>query len=402
MAMSKRSVFTTITPLPPTIGRKTVVDFFHNHEAMIDLNPLVIERHPIKAPETASADEATCVWYSLTDKVHYLPGGMASGNVSYTACFNDLPNGLQTHCRAPAGVDIRSIWTLRGSLPGEPKEPMELGITVPKEGLYIREDVDLRCNFILSTFVRKTLKKAHSVLVERMSARAERKEMDKAIAAQFPSQNITTDAAGMPTSPTASHHPSEGMPPHGAADPRNSFATPTTHQHPGYPTHNPHAPYTGYPDPNVHYQPSLDPRLSYYSNASSQADPRMSYQSTQSWSSGGSHSQPPGQLGAPPPGYAQYPGYAGLNPQYAGPPVPTQYDNKTWDPHHGWYQPTMQPVEIASSEWIAPAASSKPDEKKKEEGGQKAEEKKGEEKKKDSLAPHEYPQPVRAHTFEMA
>lgn len=116
--MSKRNVFTTITPLPPTIHRKTVIDFFHDHKGMIELNPLVIEKYKIKAPENASADEAACVWYSLTDKVHYLPGGIASGNVSYTACFNDLPTGVQTHCRAPAGVDIRSIWSLRGSLPG--------------------------------------------------------------------------------------------------------------------------------------------------------------------------------------------------------------------------------------------------------------------------------------------
>ncbi|KAJ6259939.1 hypothetical protein Dda_5583 [Drechslerella dactyloides] len=400
MAMTKRNVFTTVTPLPATIGRKTVIDFFHNHEAMIDLNPLVIERHPIKAPETASADEATCVWYSLTDKVHYLPGGIASGNVSYTACFNDLPNGLQTHCRAPAGVDIRSIWTLRGSLPGEPKEPMELGITVPKEGLYIREDVDLRCNFILSSFVKKTLKKAHSVLVDRMSARAERKEMDKAIATQFPATNIVADAAGMPTAPSAPpQQPSEAVPPYGG-DPRNSFTTPTTHPHPGYPTHNPHAQYA-YPDPNVHYQhgplASPDPRLSYYSNAPSSVDPRMSYQSTQSWSSQGSHSQPPGQLG-PPPGYGPYPGYA------YGPPVPTPYDNKTWDPQNGWYQPTMQPVEIASSEYVLPAASGNSDEKKKEDE-KKVEKPKGDEKKddttkKDALGPA-HPQPVRTHTFEM-
>ncbi|KAF3912147.1 hypothetical protein ABW21_db0206068 [Orbilia brochopaga] len=360
--MSKRSVFTTVTPLPPTISRKTVIDFFHNHEAMIDLNPLVIERHRIKVPESASADEASCVWYSLTDKVHYLPGGLAAGNISYTACFNDLPNGVQTHCRAPAGVDIRGIWSLRGSLPGEPKEPMELGITVPKEGLYIREDVDLRCNFILSTFVRKTLKKAHTVLVERMSHRAERKEMDKAIAQQFPTNHLTTDAAGMPTSPTVSHHPSEGVPPQGA-DPRNSFVPPATHSHPGYPSPNPHAPYANYPDPNVHYQPSLDPRLSYYS----QTDPRMSYQSTASWSSQGSHSQPgqPGQLGAPPPpGYGQYPGYAGLNQPYGGPPVPTAYDNKTWDPHHGWearltrWAHVATRLERADGDWPRPREQS--------------------------------------------
>ncbi len=63
--MSKRSVFTTITPLPSHVGRGTVVDFLQNYEEMIDLNPLVKERHPIHPPADADPEEAKCVWYSL-------------------------------------------------------------------------------------------------------------------------------------------------------------------------------------------------------------------------------------------------------------------------------------------------------------------------------------------------
>lgn len=170
--MSKRSVFTTISPLPAGISREVVVDFLQNHVEMIDLNPLVKERHPINPPPEAPDDEIDCVWYSLTDRITYLPGGLASGDVSYTCAFHDLPTGIQTHCRAPLNVDIRDKWTLNGTLPGEPAQPVELGIGAPATGLYIREDVDLRCNILMTSFVKKNIKRSHVTLVDRLVERA--------------------------------------------------------------------------------------------------------------------------------------------------------------------------------------------------------------------------------------
>jgi len=166
--MSKRTVFTTLTSLPSNISRETVMDTLQNHVEMIDLNPLVEERHPVKPPPHATAEEYHCIWYSMTDKVQYLPGGIMSGHVTYTGCFHDLPNGLQTHVYAPMGLDIKGKWTLGGSLPGEPAQPVELGLGAPLHGLYLREDVDMRCNIMMTSFVKKTLKKAHAVLVDRL------------------------------------------------------------------------------------------------------------------------------------------------------------------------------------------------------------------------------------------
>jgi hypothetical protein len=140
--MSKRSTFTTISPLPPSISRELALRFVHSHVEMIDLNPLVKERHRIQAPDSAPEDEKQCTWWSLTDKIEYLPGGLATGDVSYTCCFFDLPNGVQTHCYAPMGTDIRSRWTVNGTLPGEKAEPLELGLKAlgaPATGLYLRE-----------------------------------------------------------------------------------------------------------------------------------------------------------------------------------------------------------------------------------------------------------------------
>jgi hypothetical protein len=96
-----------------------------------------------------------------------------TGKVSYNACFHDLKNGLQTHCYAPMGLNIKGKWTLGGSLPGEPVAPVELGLGAPISGLYLREDVDMKCNIMMTAFVKKTLKKAHMHLVDRLLVKAQ-------------------------------------------------------------------------------------------------------------------------------------------------------------------------------------------------------------------------------------
>ncbi|TVY83589.1 hypothetical protein LSUE1_G003270 [Lachnellula suecica] len=166
--MSKRTVFTTLTPLPAEISREVVLSTLHDHLEMIDLNPLVEERHPIKPPSNSTAEEYHCQWYAITDRISYLPGGLASGKVTYNGCFHDLVNGLQTHVYAPMGLNIRGKWTLGGSLPGEPVAPIEMGVGAPLQGLWLREDVDMKCNIMMTSFVKKTLKKAHSSLVDRL------------------------------------------------------------------------------------------------------------------------------------------------------------------------------------------------------------------------------------------
>ncbi|KAL8776910.1 MAG: hypothetical protein Q9194_002864 [Teloschistes cf. exilis] len=174
--MPKRTVFTTITALPAGITRDTVLETLHNHTEMIDLNPLVIERHPIKAPRKATPEEYHSIWYHVVDRINYFPG--YQGRTEFDVCFHDLKIGLQTHCYAPLGLDIKDKWTLGGTLPHEPKEPVEMGIGVPKEGLWLREDVDMKCNIMATSFVKRTLKKAHATLVERLVEKAHLVETD--------------------------------------------------------------------------------------------------------------------------------------------------------------------------------------------------------------------------------
>lgn len=167
--MSKRTTFTSITPLPKTTTRSAAVSWLHNHVQMIRLNPLVIRLQETTPPPNASADEYNCAWYEITDEISYLPGGLYKGEVTYKACFNDLPNGIQTHTFAPAGLDLRGKWTVGGNEPGEPRETLELGMDAPREGLYVREDVDMRCNIFLTGFVKKNLTKSHKSVVDKLA-----------------------------------------------------------------------------------------------------------------------------------------------------------------------------------------------------------------------------------------
>jgi hypothetical protein len=151
-----------------------------NHVEMIDLNPLVVKREPCSPPPFASSDELSSTWYAITDQISYLPGGLAKGHVTYHGCFHDLPEGLQTHVYAPLGLDIRSRWLLGGSLPGEPRAPVELGLDIPTQGLYLRENVDMKCNIVMAGFVKKNLKNSHASLVERLVGKATMVEVDRA------------------------------------------------------------------------------------------------------------------------------------------------------------------------------------------------------------------------------
>jgi hypothetical protein len=173
--MGRKTHYTNITPLPPGIPRQLAIDMLHSHGEIIELNPLVLDHHPIKAPKDAAADEYFAVWHEITERIQYIPGmgKMASGKISFKGVFHDMPWGLQTHIYAPAGVDLRNKWQIKGNQPGEPREPRELGDKAPPDGLYLQEDIEIVCNMTLTPFVKKSLKAASAVLVARLLKKAE-------------------------------------------------------------------------------------------------------------------------------------------------------------------------------------------------------------------------------------
>ncbi|KAH7400537.1 hypothetical protein DE146DRAFT_465538 [Phaeosphaeria sp. MPI-PUGE-AT-0046c] len=173
--MKKKTSYTHITPIPSFIPRQLAIDMLQSHGEVIELNPLVTGFEAIKAPRNAPADEFYATWYEISQRIQYIPGigKMGSGAIKFNGCFHDMPWGLQTHTYAPAGVDLRNKWQICGNQPGEPAEPRELGLGAPPEGLYLREDIEIKCNVTMVSFVKKEMQAASKKMVERIIKKAE-------------------------------------------------------------------------------------------------------------------------------------------------------------------------------------------------------------------------------------
>jgi hypothetical protein len=173
--MRKKVVYTQVTPIPSYIPRQLAIDLLHNHGEIINLNPLVLNHEPIKAPRDAPADEFYSTWYEIEERIQYIPGAgsMGSGKIKFKGCFHDMPWGIQTHMYAPMNIDLRNKWRVAGNQPGEPREPTEMGIGAPNEGLYLREDVEIKCNFTMVSFVKKEMKASAKKMVDRLVKKAE-------------------------------------------------------------------------------------------------------------------------------------------------------------------------------------------------------------------------------------
>ncbi|KAL2164860.1 hypothetical protein VTH06DRAFT_156 [Thermothelomyces fergusii] len=177
--LRKKDVFTVITPIPGFIPRRLAIDILHSHPEVITLNPLVIGHRPIPAPRNAETDEYYSTWYEITERIQFVPGvgRIGASTIKFNGCFHDMPWGLQTHIYAPMQVDLRNTYRIAGNQPGvESPEIPEIGLRAlgaPSEGLYLREDIEIRCNVTVMSFVKSQLKKAGGEMVRRMIKKAE-------------------------------------------------------------------------------------------------------------------------------------------------------------------------------------------------------------------------------------
>lgn len=177
--LRKKEVFTIITPIPGFIPRQLAIDILHSHSEVITLNPLVLDHKPIKAPRNAASDEYYSTWYEINQRIQYVPGlgRMGSGKISFNGCFHDMPWGLQTHIYAPMNVDLKNRYRIAGNQPGvEPPEQQEIGLAqlgAPSDGLYLRDDVEIKCNVAVVGFVKSQLKSASKDMVSRIIKKAE-------------------------------------------------------------------------------------------------------------------------------------------------------------------------------------------------------------------------------------
>lgn len=247
--LRKKEVYTVITPIPGFIPRQLAIDILQSHSEVITLNPLVIEHKPIPAPRDAAADEFYSTWYEITERVTFVPGigKMGSSKVTFKGVFHDVPSGLQTHMYVPFGIDLRNRYHIGGNQPGiEPPEHRELGLDklgAPKDGLYLREDIEIRGNISVVGFVKSQLKAASKEMVQRIIRKAELLDSGVLQAMmthdgklQTVNPNDRSHHNATPGSPTSINHPGpyhQQRP--SSASPAMSYARPTSTPSSGYP-----------------------------------------------------------------------------------------------------------------------------------------------------------------------
>ena len=304
--MRKKVQYTNITPIPTFIPRQLAIDFLHSHGEIIELNPLVTGHEAIKAPRDAPADEYYSTWYEISQRIQYIPGigKMGSGAIKFRGVFHDLPFGLQTHTYAPANVDLRNKYQILGNMPGEPPEPKELGSGAPPEGLYIREDVEIKCNVTMVSFVKKEMKAAAKVMLERLVKKAELLDSG-ALQAMMQNGKLVTVNPANRASTYKSPQPSPTQPYYMPTSPGRSPTFPRNSQHGQPPGQQPYRPQELLGQNNVvmelpgdYYHPQASPghlhpndnRLSTGTDSTAQYSPQQpdARWSTASHSSAGS------------------------------------------------------------------------------------------------------------------
>ncbi|KXJ91847.1 hypothetical protein Micbo1qcDRAFT_161878 [Microdochium bolleyi] len=177
--LRKKEVYTVITPIPGFIPRQLALDILHSHKEVITLNPLVLDVKQIEAPRNAEPDEYFSTWYEITERIQVVPGmgRLGGGKIKFNGCFHDMPWGVQSHIYAPMSIDMRNKYRIGGNQPGiEPPEHQEMGLAslgAPKDGLYLREDIEFKCNITLVGVVKAQMKAASKDMIARMMKKAE-------------------------------------------------------------------------------------------------------------------------------------------------------------------------------------------------------------------------------------
>jgi hypothetical protein len=117
--------------------------------------------------------------------------------------------------------DLRCSYKIGGNQPGEPREPVELGVNKPTDGLYLREDINIDLHIpVPSGFVKKEMQNSSATMISRMKRKAELLDEGRLLAMFEDGKLKTTKAGGMnildtPASPALG---ANGTPPLPRAD----------------------------------------------------------------------------------------------------------------------------------------------------------------------------------------
>jgi hypothetical protein len=108
---------------------------------------------------------------------------------------------MQSHILAPTSTDIRQTYRIGGNQPGEPREPREVGVDTPLDGLYLREDVSITSQVPLTArSVKKEIEDASAAIIKRLQRKTELLDEGK-LHAMFADGKLKTakPSHGLPT-----------------------------------------------------------------------------------------------------------------------------------------------------------------------------------------------------------
>jgi hypothetical protein len=169
-------------------------------------------------------------------------------------------------------LDIRNNWRIAGNQPGlEPAEPQELGIGAPREGLYLREDIEIKGNITVISFVKSQMKSASKILVDRLIKKAELLDAGVLQAMmengklKTVNPNDRSNTMNVDAQPGAHPQLSPGLPYHSPSV-SYRYGRPPTSNYPGQPGH------PGYHSPAPQHAVMELPGDAYYHHQ----DPRIS------------------------------------------------------------------------------------------------------------------------------
>jgi len=164
--MMRMTKYTIINPLSAGILCQLTVDMLHLHDEIIELNPLVLKHHFVKALNNIFSDEYFLTWHEITKHLQYI------SKMTFKKVFHNMPWGLQTHIYALTEINLKNKYQIKGSQLNKPWMLWELSNKNSINELYLQENVKIMCNFIITSYVKKNVQKASAMLIAQMLKKA--------------------------------------------------------------------------------------------------------------------------------------------------------------------------------------------------------------------------------------
>ncbi|CAN9410752.1 unnamed protein product [Alternaria alternata] len=180
--MRKKAQYVNITPSATSyIPRQLAIDFLHSHGEIIELNPLVTGHEPINTARRSCRR----ILFNMMEAAQ--SNFEASSMTCPSACRHTLMRLQMSNC-ATSGRFAET--SLANHLSRKSWAQVR-----PPEGLYIREDVEIKCNMTMLKFVKKEMKAAAKVMCHDGERAAEDGQPSRSFSARLQVATTIANAA---------------------------------------------------------------------------------------------------------------------------------------------------------------------------------------------------------------